>query len=85
MKLYLTLSDVIGVATDVSDVTSINTRRGDTVSKRTLNLLDTTARTIELTLWGKNAEEFNASGNPILAMKAVRVSDFNSELSSAQV
>ncbi|KAG1099541.1 hypothetical protein G6F42_017808 [Rhizopus arrhizus] len=33
--------------------------------------------TIRLTLWGAQAEQFDASGSPVIACKGVRVNDFN--------
>lgn len=32
---------------------------------------------VNLTLWGKDAETFDGSSNPVVAVKGARVSDFN--------
>lgn len=68
--------DVIGVITQVGALGNITTKKGDSLAKRTVTLVDTTARSIELTLWGSTAENFSAAGSPVLACKAVRVSDY---------
>jgi replication factor A1 len=68
--------DVIGVVTQVGQLGSITTKKGDQLAKRTVVLLDTSTRSIELTLWGAIAENFSAAGSPVLACKAVRVSDY---------
>lgn len=33
-----------------------------------------------MTLWGKQAESFQATNNPVMAFKAVKVGDFGGEL-----
>ena len=32
---------------------------------------------ISLTLWGKQAEDFDGSSNPVVAVKGARISEFN--------
>ena len=32
---------------------------------------------LQLTLWGKNAETFNPTGNPVVAIKGCKVSDYS--------
>jgi replication factor A1 len=68
--------DVLGVIVQVSQLGSITTKKGDQLAKRTVVLLDSSSRSIELTLWGATAENFSATGSPVLACKAVRVSDY---------
>lgn len=77
--------DVIGILKDVGPLTTIrSTRTGKEVLKRTIVLVDQTERTVNLTLWGEQAETFNPPpGNPVIAAKNVRVSDFNGRSLSA--
>lgn len=45
---------------NVSDVTEITTKKdGRQLAKRTLTLVDDTERSIELTLWGEDAQTFS--------------------------
>jgi replication factor A1 len=61
--------DVLAIVTAVGDVTSINTKRGEALAKRNVTLLDATARTIELTLWGAVAENFSVPSTPVIAVR----------------
>jgi replication factor A1 len=45
--------------------------------KRDLVVVDSSKYSARLTLWGKQAEQFDAPADPVLAFKGVRVSDFN--------
>lgn len=69
--------DVLGMVTDAGEVTSINTKRGTPLSKRTVNLVDSSMASIELTLWGKFAETVSVNG--ILAIQGAKVSDWNAK------
>ena len=68
--------DVIGVCKSAGEVSRITTKAGRDVSKRELCLVDTSAREVRVTLWGEKAERFDGSAQPILAIKAARLSDF---------
>ena len=46
------------------------------VSKRDIQLVDRTERVVTLTLWGAEAEGFDGSKNPVMAIKGAKVSDF---------
>ena len=70
--------DIIGMITDVQDVTQINTKRGTQLSKRTLTLVDSSMASIEATLWGKFAES-DLHADEILVMQAAKVSDWNAK------
>jgi replication factor A1 len=69
--------DVIGKVLEAGEVTSINTKRGTPLSKRTLTLVDSSMASIELTLWGKYAETVSVDG--ILAIQGAKVSDWNAK------
>jgi len=85
-----TTVDIIGVvksATDVATITSSKT--GKELIKRDLVVVDKSLTEVNLTLWGTTAEKFEAEGNPVVAIKGARVSDYNgvslSSLSSSVV
>merc|ERR1719347_708125 len=69
--------DVIGVVKTGGDATNITTKAGKELTKREITLVDRSNTQVTLTLWGKTAETFDPTNNPILAAKGVRVSDFN--------
>ncbi|XP_060911055.1 replication protein A 70 kDa DNA-binding subunit-like isoform X2 [Labrus mixtus] len=75
--------DVIGVCKSAEDVSRITTKSSREVSKRALSLIDTTGKVVTATLWGEEAEKFDGSGQPVVAIKAARVSDFGGRSLSA--
>lgn len=75
--------DVIGVCKSVDEVTRLTTKSSREVSKRTLNLMDMSGKVVSVTLWGEEAEKFDGSGQPILAIKAAKLSDFGGRSLSA--
>lgn len=78
--------DVIGVVVSAKPSSVINTKRGE-VQRRSLVLADQSNRSIELTLWGQQAVEFDnvlaENEHPVLAVKGARVSDFGGRTLSA--
>ena len=69
--------DVIGICKSAADVTSIITKTTNRkLSKRELNLVDRSGREVTCTLWGAEAEGFDGSNFPVVAIKGARVSDF---------
>ena len=46
------------------------------IQKRELTLVDRTNFSVRMTLWGKQAENYNIQDNPVIAFKGVKVSDF---------
>ncbi|KAK5868813.1 hypothetical protein PBY51_009790 [Eleginops maclovinus] len=75
--------DVIGVCKSVDDVTRLTTKANKEVSKRTLNLMDMSGKVVTVTLWGEEAEKFEGSGQPIIAVKGAKLSDFGGRSLSA--
>jgi replication factor A1 len=74
--------DVLGVVTHVAELGSVARKSdGVSLSRRDITLLDASARTVKLTLWNTLAEVEGAKlaqlSAPILAVKGVRVSDYN--------
>jgi replication factor A1 len=74
-----TIIDVIGIVSETAEVQSIKSKAGSDLIKRNITLLDMTARTIELTLWGNTAQNISWSPaeHPVLALRGVKVSDFS--------
>ncbi|NXY76643.1 RFA1 protein, partial [Glareola pratincola] len=82
--------DVIGICKSYEDVTKIIVKANNReVSKRNLHLMDTSGKLVTVTLWGHEAEQFDGSRQPVIAIKGARVSDFGgrslSVLSSSTV
>ncbi|KAM9347966.1 replication protein A 70 kDa DNA-binding subunit-like [Symphorus nematophorus] len=75
--------DVIGVCKSAEDVSRITTKTSREVSKRALTLIDTTGKEVAVTLWGEEAEKFDGSGQPVVAIKGARLSDFGGRSLSA--
>ncbi|ETS61649.1 hypothetical protein PaG_04143 [Moesziomyces aphidis] len=73
--------DVIGVLDSYGELSEIVSKASQRpVQKRELTLVDQGQRSVRLTLWGKNAENFpNHAGvdeKPVIAFKGVKVGDF---------
>ncbi|XP_075575644.1 replication protein A 70 kDa DNA-binding subunit isoform X5 [Pelecanus crispus] len=82
--------DVIGICKSYEDVTKITVKANNReVSKRNVHLMDTSGKLVTATLWGNEAEQFDGSRQPVVAIKGARVSDFGgrslSVLSSSTV
>uniref|UniRef100_A0A8C4NX38 Replication protein A subunit n=1 Tax=Dicentrarchus labrax TaxID=13489 RepID=A0A8C4NX38_DICLA len=75
--------DVIGVCKGVEEITRLTTKTNREVSKRTLNLMDMSGKVVTVTLWGEEAEKFDGSGQPIVAIKGAKLSDFGGRSLSA--
>ncbi|CAN9501139.1 unnamed protein product [Ophioblennius macclurei] len=75
--------DVIGVCKSAEDVQRITTKSSREVSKRALSLIDTSGVSVAVTLWGEEAEKFDGSGEPVVAIKGARLSDFGGRSLSA--
>lgn len=70
--------DVLGVVTTFNDVQHIVQRTtGRELVKRDVNIVDDSGATVCVTFWGKQAEDFDGSNNPIIAIKGVRIGEFN--------
>ncbi|KAL6425446.1 hypothetical protein ACFW04_009553 [Cataglyphis niger] len=70
--------DVLGIVTTFNDVQHIVQRStGRELVKRDVNIVDDSNAMICVTLWGKQAEDFDGSNNPIIAIKGARIGEFN--------
>ncbi|KAI0032815.1 replication factor-a protein [Vararia minispora EC-137] len=70
------MCDVIAVIKSAGDVGQITTKAQKTLTKRELTLVDSSQFAVRLTLWGKQAETFQATEQEIVAFKGVKVGDF---------
>lgn len=77
--------DIIGIVLHADSVTNIKVQKDTSnereIAKRNLTLIDTSGASIDLTLWGQHAETINEeliNSRPVLALKGVKVSEFNS-------
>ncbi|XP_057677875.1 replication protein A 70 kDa DNA-binding subunit-like [Corythoichthys intestinalis] len=68
--------DVIGVCQEAEEVSQITTKAGKQLTKRELALIDSSGKMVTLTLWGDQAQKFNASCHPVVAIKGARLSTF---------
>ncbi|XP_018021755.1 replication protein A 70 kDa DNA-binding subunit isoform X2 [Hyalella azteca] len=72
-----TIVDLIGLCRDASEVATIVQRStGKELRKREISIVDHTNRAVSLTLWAEQAEKFDGTGNPVIAVKGAKVSDF---------
>ena len=51
--------------------------------KRELTICDQSGYEVRMTLWGQVAETFDGSDYPVIAVKAVKVSDFGGQFSTS--
>lgn len=71
------VADVIGVVKSTSEMQTIVSKTSQKeFTKRELLLVDEKA-SITVTLWGQQGEEFDGSTNPVIALKGVKVGDYN--------
>ncbi|XP_035689920.1 replication protein A 70 kDa DNA-binding subunit-like isoform X1 [Branchiostoma floridae] len=72
-----TIIDLIGVCKSYGEVTTITTRQTNReVNKRDLQVVDMSGKQVNLTLWGGEADKFDGSSSPVVAIKGARLSDF---------
>lgn len=72
------LIDVIGVCKHAGEVERIQSRKlNKELLKRDVKLVDQSNTEVTLTLWGSTAENFQGVNNPVVALKGVKVSDYN--------
>ncbi|KAE8622262.1 hypothetical protein XENTR_v10005168 [Xenopus tropicalis] len=85
-----TVLDIIGICKNAEEVTKVTIRSNNReVSKRNINLMDSSGKVVSTTLWGEDADKFDGSRQPVVAIKGARLSDFGgrslSVLSSSTV
>ncbi len=80
--------DVIGIVVSINLSSTIMRKNGIETHKRTLQIKDRSGHNVEITMWGnfchkegQHIQDLCDSGqNPVLAVKAGRVSDFSGKL-----
>jgi replication factor A1 len=71
------LVDIVAVCHSCNDVQTIITRATNKeLKKREVTLVDESNHSVTLTMWGSDAEEFNISGNPIIAIRKAKVGEY---------
>nr|CAD7397032.1 unnamed protein product [Timema poppensis] len=69
--------DVIGVCKNVGDVVMFTSKTTNTeLKKREITLVDHSNTAVNVTLWGEQAEQFDGSLQPIVAIKGGRMTEF---------
>ncbi|XP_044742853.1 replication protein A 70 kDa DNA-binding subunit [Chrysoperla carnea] len=68
--------DVIGVCKEAGECVHFNSRAGKALIKREIQLVDESQCSINLTLWGKEAEDFDGSSQPVIAIKGAKINEF---------
>ena len=62
--------DVIAIVSGVGAIGKITVKSsGAEISRRNLKLLDMSARSIDMTIWGEQAENWNPDGSPVVAVR----------------
>ncbi|KAI5066239.1 hypothetical protein GOP47_0018863 [Adiantum capillus-veneris] len=89
--------DLVGVVVTINPSSTIMRKNGTETQKRTLQLRDTSGRSVEVTMWGsfcnnegQQLQDLCDSGQfPVVAIKAGRISDFSGKsvgtISSSQI
>ncbi|XP_048221409.1 replication protein A 70 kDa DNA-binding subunit [Perognathus longimembris pacificus] len=71
------LVDILGVCKNYEDATKITIKSNNReVAKRNVYLMDMSGKVVTATLWGEDADKFDGSRQPVIAIKGARVSDF---------
>jgi replication factor A1 len=69
--------DILAVVKEVGEMGTITSKATQReIKKRELTLVDSSLASIRLTLWGKQAESFDAQEHPVIAFRSVKVGDF---------
>ncbi|ORX40177.1 hypothetical protein BD324DRAFT_616671 [Kockovaella imperatae] len=71
------MCDVIGIVKEVHELGSVTSKATNKpFAKRDIQLVDQSGQSVRLTLWGKQAENFEHKDEPVIAFKGVKVGDF---------
>jgi replication factor A1 len=71
------LIDVLGVVKEVSDIQTLTARTtGRELTKREITLVDQSNASVNLTMWGDEARNFDGAGQPVLLVKGARITEF---------
>ncbi|CDO73580.1 hypothetical protein BN946_scf185014.g50 [Trametes cinnabarina] len=71
------ICDVIGIVKEVGELSAITSKATNKeIPKRELTVVDKSGFSVRVTLWGKQAEQYNATDQPVVAFKGAKVGDF---------
>ncbi|KAF8651467.1 hypothetical protein AX16_004766 [Volvariella volvacea WC 439] len=71
------ICDVLVIVKEARDATTITSRQSQRdVLKRDLTLVDRSGFQVQMTLWGKQAEQYSVEDGSVIAFKGVKVGDF---------
>ncbi|XP_058119012.1 replication protein A 70 kDa DNA-binding subunit [Anopheles ziemanni] len=71
------LVDIIGMCKEASEMVQFTAKTsGRELRKREITLVDDSKASVQLTLWGDDAQNFPATTNPVVLVKGGRVSEF---------
>ncbi|XP_017888998.1 replication protein A 70 kDa DNA-binding subunit [Ceratina calcarata] len=71
------IMDVLAIVKSSGDVQHLTSRNsGKELKKRDIEIIDESNTMVVLTLWGTDAEQFDSSNNPVVAIKGARVAEF---------
>lgn len=77
MNLVLCFTDVIAVVKASSDLQRFTAKNsGKELQKRELTLVDTSNASVQLVLWGEQAENFDMNSHPVILITSARVAEF---------
>lgn len=76
--------DLMGVITEVSDVSSVMSRtKNKELKKRNITIVDMTRHTISVTIWGDPADTFNGAVGDVFVTKSARIGTYGGRSASA--
>ncbi|KAI0273472.1 replication factor-A protein 1 [Gloeopeniophorella convolvens] len=70
------ICDVIVIVKEAGELSDVNTKNNKTTQKRELLVVDNSGFSVRLTLWGKQAEQYNVPTGSVIAFRGLRVGDF---------
>ncbi|EIW60181.1 replication factor-a protein [Trametes versicolor FP-101664 SS1] len=69
--------DIVGVVKEVGELSSITSKAtSKQIPKKELTVVDASGFSVKVTLWGKQAEQYNEVDYPVIAFKGAKVGDF---------
>jgi replication factor A1 len=77
--LLTIFKDVCCIVKEVSEITDLVSKAGKPLKKRELTLVDLSEFSVRLTLWGKQAETYQADEHAVIAFKGLKVGDYGGE------
>ncbi|XP_001604531.1 replication protein A 70 kDa DNA-binding subunit [Nasonia vitripennis] len=70
--------DILGIVKTCSDLQTFTKRlTGQELTKKDVGVVDENNYLINVTLWAEKAQNFDGSGNPVVAIKGAKIGEFN--------